>query len=107
VPADIIDEAESRWAPPDDPVFQLVPASFLDHIVPIYEALGSPTISFDSMWGVFCQLRDAVIASIVAEHVTNELHAQTDFEQRMHTEYPPFPGEFNPGPNGIFAVRIH
>ena len=56
----MIDDAEQQWAPPTDPVFDLVPPLCEEHISSIYVQLGSPGVNFHSFWDVYNQVRDAV-----------------------------------------------
>lgn len=56
----MIDNAEHQWAPPADPVFELVPPLCEEHISSIYVQLGSPEVSFLSFWNIYNQVRDAV-----------------------------------------------
>jgi hypothetical protein len=65
VPDTILEVAERQWAPPADPVFDLVPPSCNKHISLIYAQLGHPQINFHSFWDVYNQLRDAVDAEFL------------------------------------------
>jgi len=60
VPDTLIKDAESRWAPPTDPVFDLIPPDCEEHISSTYAQLGSPEVSFRSFWKIYNQLRSAV-----------------------------------------------
>jgi hypothetical protein len=53
---DLIDRLEMEYAPPDHPVFQLVPAIFHEHASNFYAAMGSPTVSFETLWDVYREL---------------------------------------------------
>ncbi|KAF8494702.1 hypothetical protein F5888DRAFT_1616836 [Russula emetica] len=65
VPDTLLEVAERQWAPPTDPVFDLVPPSCDKHISSIYAQLGHPQINFHSFWDVYNQLRDAVDAEFL------------------------------------------
>jgi hypothetical protein len=54
-----IREVEERWAPSDHKVFQLVPPHFGRLSAHLWEGLGCPIVSADSLWIVFSQLVDA------------------------------------------------
>ena len=54
----MLDEAEAKWAPPDDPVFQLVPLSFAPYVTQCFKDLGEPEVTFDTFWDVYCGLWD-------------------------------------------------
>lgn len=59
-PGDMLDTAEEKWAPPNDPVFQLVPLDFESYVVRCFEELGELTVELESFWDVYRQLRDLV-----------------------------------------------
>ncbi|KAF8488655.1 hypothetical protein F5888DRAFT_1952455 [Russula emetica] len=65
VPDALLEVAERQWAPPTDPVFNLVPPSCNKHISSIYAQLGHPQINFHSFWDVYNKLRDAVDAEFL------------------------------------------
>ncbi|KAL1687133.1 hypothetical protein GGG16DRAFT_117261 [Schizophyllum commune] len=60
VPEHIFDAAQQRWAPPTDPVFQLVPHDFEVHIQHVSAALDLPPVSVENIWVIYAQLRDAL-----------------------------------------------
>ena len=64
VPKDMLDAAEEEWAPPNDPVFQLIPPDFESHVTRCYEALGEPVVNFDTFWDVYCGLWDLVETAV-------------------------------------------
>ena len=43
-------------APPDDPVFQLVPKEFENQAAVLYESMGSHPLSSKNIWQVYCEL---------------------------------------------------
>jgi hypothetical protein len=47
---------EQLYVPPDNPVFQLVPPPFEEHIQTAYAALGTPPISHRTFWDVYIHL---------------------------------------------------
>jgi hypothetical protein len=69
VPSDVLDEAEAKWAPPDDPVFQLVPPDFEVYVTQCFEDLGKPQVTFGTFWDVYCQLRDLVDTAVPGDVV--------------------------------------
>ena len=95
------DEAEAKWAPPDNPVFQLVPSAFLEHVSSAYETMGRPAVTFDSLWDIFLQLRDLVEGNEMSDRIESELDAHTSFDRDR--EQPAFPnlGDFNVGHGGV------
>jgi hypothetical protein len=63
VPGHVLDEVEAKWAPPDDPIFDLIPRNCVEHISSAYAQIRSPEVNFDSFWDVYNNLRDAVVFS--------------------------------------------
>ncbi|KAG6818632.1 hypothetical protein H0H93_003299 [Arthromyces matolae] len=53
VSPELFDEIEQEWAPPNDPVFQLVPTAFNTRASMLYSALGQPNVSSDTFWDVY------------------------------------------------------
>ncbi|KAF9553186.1 hypothetical protein CPC08DRAFT_645938 [Agrocybe pediades] len=51
-----IDYVEQLYAPRDDPVFQLVPPTFHEHISRVYAELGCPPVTFETAWDVYRML---------------------------------------------------
>ncbi|KAL1737827.1 hypothetical protein HDZ31DRAFT_70735 [Schizophyllum fasciatum] len=56
VSPEIFSAAEAQWAPPDDPVFQLTPQGFDVEAKQVYNRLGSPSVTHDSVWMVYTQM---------------------------------------------------
>ena len=71
VPDDLLAEAEEKWAPADDPIFELVPPCFQEIVDKCYSDLGCPAVTFESFWEVYCDLRDRVDAAIPLGIVTS------------------------------------
>jgi hypothetical protein len=79
VPADLIDEVEQRYAPPDHPVFQLVPPTFEERVIVRYNALDRPAVTINSFWNIYHQLLaafrtqepDPELDSILSVHDTS------------------------------------
>ncbi|KAF8164948.1 hypothetical protein B0H34DRAFT_779969 [Crassisporium funariophilum] len=59
---ELFDEVEKEWAPPDDPVFQLVPPNFGEQALALYASIGSPLVSSLTFWAVYSDLLDAFLA---------------------------------------------
>ena len=60
----MLDEAEAKWAPVDDPVFQLVPLDFEPYVTQCFEDLGKPEVNFKTFWDVYRELRDLVEVTV-------------------------------------------
>ncbi|KAF9562244.1 hypothetical protein CPC08DRAFT_742208 [Agrocybe pediades] len=58
VSQDVIDHVRSLYAPPDDPVFLLVPPEFERYAKIIYESLGSPVVARDTIWAIYSDMLD-------------------------------------------------
>ena len=64
VPPDMLDTAEAKWAPADDPVFQLVPLDFEPYVAQCFEDLGKPEVNFKTFWDMYSRLWDLVEITI-------------------------------------------
>ncbi|KAF8060902.1 hypothetical protein FPV67DRAFT_1673735 [Lyophyllum atratum] len=51
-----------EWAPPDNPVFQLVPPTFGEQASALYASIGSPLVSSLTFWAVYPDLLEAFLA---------------------------------------------
>ncbi|KAH9035212.1 hypothetical protein EDB85DRAFT_1889437 [Lactarius pseudohatsudake] len=60
VPPEVLNEIEKKYAPPNDPVFELVPPEFAVHANTVWTTLGCPQPQFDNAWGIYLQIRDAL-----------------------------------------------
>lgn len=58
VTQEAIDQARDLYAPPDHPVFQLVPPSFDQMASTFYAQLGEPAVSRHNVWGIYSCLLD-------------------------------------------------
>ncbi|KAG2121119.1 hypothetical protein DEU56DRAFT_873841 [Suillus clintonianus] len=56
VPSALFDEVEAIYAPPNHPVFDLVPPLFEQRAQYLYTSLGKPQVSSDSFWNVYQML---------------------------------------------------
>ncbi|KAK7436254.1 hypothetical protein VKT23_019218 [Stygiomarasmius scandens] len=54
--ADYIKEAEQLYAPPDHPVFDLVPPEFAHWASMYYTQIGQPSITRNNVWNIYEQL---------------------------------------------------
>ncbi|KAI9451583.1 hypothetical protein BJY52DRAFT_1205891 [Lactarius psammicola] len=60
VPPETLNEIEKKYAPPDDPVFELVPHVFAVHANTVWTAMGSPQPQFHNAWEIYLHIRDAL-----------------------------------------------
>ena len=51
---------EQDYAPPDDPVFDLVPYTFAVHANAVWTDMGSPEPQFSNAWDIYLRIRDAL-----------------------------------------------
>jgi len=65
----LLEAAEAKWAPPEDPVFQLVPPDFESHVTQCFEDLEKPEVTFNNFWDVYCELRD-LVGAVVPDDLT-------------------------------------
>ena len=47
---------EALYAPPNHPVFELVPPAFHEHISNLYAAIGQPEVTVETFWDIFRDL---------------------------------------------------
>ena len=66
---------EALYAPPDDPVFQLVPPSFHDYVTNLYSKIGQPAVTVDTFWTIYRTLlkklqesRDETLTEVVTTY---------------------------------------
>ncbi|KAF5377194.1 hypothetical protein D9615_006459 [Tricholomella constricta] len=59
VSPELFDEIKKEWAPPNDPVFRLVPSTFDNQASALYAAIGHPTVSSSTFWPVYQEMLDA------------------------------------------------
>jgi hypothetical protein len=52
----LLDDIEEIYAPPDHPVFKLVPDAFQAHAERYYEQMGDPVITSDTFWQIYQEL---------------------------------------------------
>ena len=58
VPPELFNEIEALYAPPDHPVFELVPQAFHKHVSNIYTAIGQLEVTVKTFWDIFRSLLD-------------------------------------------------
>jgi hypothetical protein len=56
VPPELFNEMEACYAPPDHPVFKLVPQAFHEHVSNLYTVIGQPEVTIETFWDIFCDL---------------------------------------------------
>ncbi|PPR07577.1 hypothetical protein CVT24_007318 [Panaeolus cyanescens] len=64
VDQDGLNHVRQLFAPPEHAVFQLIPPDLEPLISHTYADMGSPLVKHDTIWGIFCQLRDGVSSAI-------------------------------------------
>ncbi len=57
-----VDHVESLYAPPDDPVFDLVPPIFDHYAQVMYREMDAPTLTSENIWDVYCELLERLEA---------------------------------------------
>ncbi|KAI9434815.1 hypothetical protein H4582DRAFT_1818292, partial [Lactarius indigo] len=60
VPLETFDEIERKYAPPNDPVFDLVPNAFAVRANAVWTDMGSPEPQFDNAWEIYLHIRNAL-----------------------------------------------
>ncbi|KAF8509769.1 hypothetical protein BU17DRAFT_77806 [Hysterangium stoloniferum] len=56
VPPELFDKMEAQYAPPDHPVFELVPQVFHEHFSNLYSAISQLEVSIETFWDIFHNL---------------------------------------------------
>jgi hypothetical protein len=72
VPSELFDEMEALYAPPDHPVFTLVPSTFNDYVTELYSSMGQPEVTVKTFWDIYRNLL-AKLREPVNDQLTNEL----------------------------------
>jgi hypothetical protein len=69
---------EALYAPPDHPVFELVPPGFHEHVSNAYSEIGQPKVNVDTFWEVYlslrrqlCERRHEQVAEILSSYQLN------------------------------------
>lgn len=47
---------EALYAPPDHPVFTLVPTALHERVMQLYLSIGEPTVTVGTFWDIYCNL---------------------------------------------------
>ncbi|KAJ6581597.1 hypothetical protein B0H19DRAFT_1251786 [Mycena capillaripes] len=83
VTPEMFDQMEAEWAPPDDPVFLLIPPTFEAEATELYGQMGRPEVNFDSFWDVYSDLLAAFWNGGV-EHLQDNMEgADNHFESSV------------------------
>ncbi|KZT50095.1 hypothetical protein CALCODRAFT_445008 [Calocera cornea HHB12733] len=78
---------ETLYAPPDHPVFELVPPYFDMEIKANFEVLGRPEVNMDSFWATYLRLLDAFMRSGTRDEIQRSLALQVEREMSIENEY--------------------
>jgi hypothetical protein len=74
VDPEAIQYVRERFAPPDDPVFELVPPLFAEYVGVIYAQMGSPEVKYATIWDIYL-------------HIIEELQAVTTRQADEDEDY--------------------
>jgi hypothetical protein len=86
VPSELLDKVEAQFAPPDDPVFQLVPPLFDQRAREHYLKIGQPIVSSDTLWTIFRQLLQQFQADEEDVELMDSLVTHKDLQVGLHDE---------------------
>ena len=78
VTEELLNEAEQKWACPDDPVFQLTPPDFNAQASVFYEEIGHPPVTSDTFWTVYLRLLRKFEVAAVSDAVKERWKAADD-----------------------------
>lgn len=56
VDPEAIKYCREKFAPADDPVFELVPPLFAEYATQVYTQMGSPALNSGNIWQVYCHI---------------------------------------------------
>lgn len=71
---ELLDRLEQQYAPPDHPVFELVPAAFNACATDAYRKLGNPQVNISSFWGIYQNLLSCFNEALVqSAHLRNAI----------------------------------
>jgi hypothetical protein len=96
---ELFDEMEAIYAPPNHPIFELVPPIFHQRVDRFYDEAGCPVITSDSFWDIYRGLRQRF------EHGTDDeftavLQANSDQETASNNDQMPVLPDMQPFRNG-------
>lgn len=94
---ELFDEIEAKYAPLDDPVFELVPALFHECANKHYTELGQPVVSSATFWDTYRNLLqcfhdtpDAQLTPILTSHQDTVSRPEQDNEMPLLLNMKPF-----------------
>ena len=85
VSSEVLDSVEAQFAPPSDPVFQMVPPLFDQRAHEHYMKIGQPTIASKTLWMVYRQLLQQFQVED-DEELTESLAAHKSMQASLHDE---------------------
>lgn len=77
----LLDEIQRLYAPPDDPVFKLVPDEFAESVGAAYDAIDRPLVTKESFWDVYCNVLQLLNDTAPTEHLEEVLTACISSEE--------------------------
>lgn len=94
---------EQKFAPPDDPVFDLVPHAFAVHANAIWMEMGSPEPEFHNAWEIYVHIRDALQSNVWDGAFRQGLSAASQPEYDRLEE---LPADLRPDEDELLEVNI-
>ncbi|KAF8262051.1 hypothetical protein EI94DRAFT_1773282 [Lactarius quietus] len=102
VPSETFNEIEQKYAPPNDPIFDLVPHTFAVHANAIWTDMRSPEPEFRNVWEIYLHIRDALRSMAWDEAFRHSLSAASQPEQ-----YPEeLPVDLRPDEDELLVVDV-
>ena len=86
---------ENEWAPPDHPVFTLVPPEFDYHAWNLYTLLDCPPVSHSSFLPTFRQLWDVFLPDIARQPLHQYIASHDHDHNREYDMVDILPGQLN------------
>ncbi|KAF8256598.1 hypothetical protein EI94DRAFT_1710840 [Lactarius quietus] len=80
LPSEAFDEMENKYAPPNDPVFDLVPHAFAMCANAIWTEMGSPEPQFSNAWDIYLCIHDSLCSMALDEAFEQSLSVASQLE---------------------------
>ncbi|KZO89549.1 hypothetical protein CALVIDRAFT_569823 [Calocera viscosa TUFC12733] len=89
VPAEMINQVATLFAPPEHEVFQLVPERFEKQAKTLFDELGHPAVDRESFWAIYLMMLEGFMSLPEAEAVAlwEDVHSNEAREETIQCEF--------------------
>jgi len=104
-----IDHVRNNFAPPDDPVFELVPQEFGQYATILYQSMGIPVVNSENVWDIYCELHHRFEHLDDAVNFIEECQVYLDIldaQDNLDDSVPPVRRELYGGPGLRWRWRL-